>query len=96
MLSVNERLTTLNSMSPICRLGANPEGWKRAASCRPPSVLAPGTALGSCRHGALPSAQAMSYGRTQREGGQAGGITGRDELAEEIYSQGSNWMEHAC
>ena len=46
MLSVNERLTTVNSMSSICRLGANPEGWKRAASCRPPSVLAPGTARG--------------------------------------------------
>jgi hypothetical protein len=35
MLSVNERLTTLDSMRPICRLGANPEGGKRAASCRP-------------------------------------------------------------
>ena len=58
MLSVNGRLATLDSMGPICRLGANPEGWKRAASCRPPSVLAPGTALGSCRHGALSSARA--------------------------------------
>src|SRR3954469_23590151 len=35
-----------------------PKGEDRAASCRPPSVLTPGTALGSCRHGALSSAQA--------------------------------------
>src|SRR6516165_10525977 len=35
-----------------------PKGKDRAASCRPPSVLAPGSALGSCRHGALSSARA--------------------------------------
>ena len=58
-------LTILDSMRSICRLGANPEGWKRAASCRPPSVLAPGTALGSCRHGALSSARARDHSRAR-------------------------------
>ena len=65
----------MDLMKPIYRFGANPEGLKRAASCRPPSVLAPGTVLGSCRHGALSSAQAMSHYRTARGGQQAIGMT---------------------
>ncbi len=46
---------------PICRFRTNPEGENRAASCRPPSVLVPRSALGSCRHGALSSAQAIIH-----------------------------------
>jgi hypothetical protein len=38
-----------------------PKGKDRAASCRPPSVLAPGSALGACRHGALSSAQVVVH-----------------------------------
>ena len=38
MLSV--RRLAIWILRPICAW-ANPEGWKRAASCRPPSVLAP-------------------------------------------------------
>ena len=44
---------TLDQSTTICRFRTNPEGKDRAASCRPPSVLVPGSALGSCRHGAL-------------------------------------------
>ena len=47
-----------------------PKGKDRAASCRPPSVLAPGSALGSCRHGALPSAQAIIHHRAAECVGQ--------------------------
>ena len=65
---------TFEQKSAICRLRANPEGKERAASCRPPSVLAPGTALGACRHGALSSARAAPHHRAvgrprQRHGG---------------------------
>gem|GEM_PF-755427 len=52
---------TFAMSAAICRLHANPERENRAASCRPPSVLAPGSALGSCRHGALSSAQAVLH-----------------------------------
>ena len=45
----------------IYRFRTNPEGKDRAASCRPPSVLVPGSALGACRHGALSSAQAVTH-----------------------------------
>src|SRR5260370_23477495 len=48
-------------MTAIFRLRTNPEGKDRAASCRPPSVLVPGSALGSCRHSALSSAQAVLH-----------------------------------
>jgi hypothetical protein len=52
---------TLDQNAPIYRFRTNPEGKDRAASCRPPSVLVPGSALGSCRHGALSSAQAIIH-----------------------------------
>jgi hypothetical protein len=45
----------------IFRLRTHPEGQARAVSCRPSSVLVPGSALGSCRHGALSSAQAICH-----------------------------------
>ena len=52
---------TLDQNTKIYRFRTNPEGKDRAASCRPPSVLVPGSALRSCRHGALSSAQATSH-----------------------------------
>src|ERR1700734_3120241 len=51
-----------------------PKGEDRAASCRPPSVLAPGSALGSCRHGALSSARAALI--LGPSGGPGNGLTG--------------------
>src|SRR5436305_10393428 len=51
-----------------------PKGEDRAASCRPPSVLAPGSALGSCRHGALSSARATLILRPSH--GPGNGLTG--------------------
>ena len=41
----------------VRRFSANPEWEDRAASRRPPSILAGGSALGSCRHVALTSAR---------------------------------------
>jgi hypothetical protein len=73
----------------ICRFRANPEGLKRAASCRPPSVLAPGTALGSCRHGALSSAQAESQHRVPGEIQQAVGVVGRGDWHGKIERAGA-------
>ena len=52
---------TRDQTATIYRFRTNPEGKDRAASCRPPSVLVPGSALRSCRHGALSSAQAISH-----------------------------------
>jgi hypothetical protein len=52
---------TLDQSTTIYRFRTNPEGKDRAASCRPPSVLVPGSALGACRHGALSSAQAKIH-----------------------------------
>ena len=52
---------TPDQSTTIYRFRTNPEGKDRAASCRPPSVLVPGSALRSCRHGALSSAQATSH-----------------------------------
>ena len=69
-LSVKRSLVTVGPKKSICRYRANPEGENRAASCRLPSVLAPGSALGSCRHGALSSAQAKSQDRIPRGGKQ--------------------------
>jgi hypothetical protein len=66
----------------ICRFRANPEGEDRAASCRPPSVLAPGSALGSCRHGALSSVQAKSQDRIPR-GGKQGIMVRCDDWGDE-------------
>jgi hypothetical protein len=54
----------------IYRVRTNPEGKDRAASCRPPSVLVPGSALGSCRHGALSSAQAIRHRSAASRRGQ--------------------------
>ncbi len=45
-LSVTRSLVTVDLKKSIYRFRANPEGEDRAASCRPPSVLAPGSALG--------------------------------------------------
>jgi hypothetical protein len=69
-LSVKRSLVTVDLKKSIYRFRANPEGENRAASCRPPSVLAPGSALGSCRHGALSSVQAKSQDRIPRGGKQ--------------------------
>jgi hypothetical protein len=52
---------TLDQIASICRDRANSDGKDRAASCRPPSVLAPGSALGSCRRGALSTARAVLH-----------------------------------
>jgi hypothetical protein len=82
LLSVKRSVPALDLMKPIYRFGTDPEGMKRAASCRPPSVLAPGTAPGSCLHGALSSAQAMSHQRAARGGQQAIGMIRRgDDMA---------------
>src|SRR5262245_37875366 len=43
----------LNQSSQFVVLVPIPKGNDRAASSRPASVLAPGSALGACRHGAL-------------------------------------------
>ena len=64
-------------MASICRFRANPEGKDRAASCRPPSVLAPGSALGSCGHGALSSARAIGHRSPARRHGQSSGPRGQ-------------------
>jgi hypothetical protein len=53
-----------------CQSRKGKTGRHRAA---PPSVLAPGSALGSCRHGALPSAQAIVHHRVAECGGQRRG-----------------------
>ena len=57
---------TPEQMGRFAALVPIPKGKDRAASCRPPSVLAPGSALGSCRHGALSSAQAIVHRKCRR------------------------------
>ena len=74
-----------------CRFAAFvpiPKGKTRAASCRPASVLVPGSALGSCRHGALSSAQAVFHRFEGRHRGFA-----PPRLAERAYE---NTMILSC
>src|SRR5262245_8232157 len=52
---------TLVQKASICRLRANPEEGRLGGLVPPSSVLAPGSALGSCRHGALSSPRAIAH-----------------------------------
>jgi hypothetical protein len=55
-----DKLANVGRDSPIFRRRGNPEG-KTGRHRAPPSLLVPGSALGSCRHGARPCAQAMIH-----------------------------------
>lgn len=89
-----DKVVNVCQHGPIYRLRANPErgktGRHRAA---PPSVLAPGPALGSCRHGALSSAQAILHRSAVPRVGQC---SRRNHIAGRLASRAALLLSRAA